>query len=156
MLRTLLGDHGERDTVLSIFNELIARNAELERRVERLSSRYKPTERVSQAQVTDPHARLLAADDELRAASGIDEGEADSADNLRTPAPRRQPRSPRPSAHHRRVDNPSSVPSAQRACPTCGGERRCIEPHVTEVIELGTGRDHRTPRRARATRVRDL
>lgn len=157
VLRTLLGDHGERDTVLSIVGELVARNAELERRVERLSSRYKPTERVSRAQLVlflqdikhrqgaapepadqaaDPHTRLLTADDELRAASGIDEGEADTADNLRTPAPRRQPRSPSPPTQLRRVDNPIAVPTAQRACPTCGGERACIEPHVTEVIEL--------------------
>jgi transposase len=28
------------------------------------------------------------------------------------------------------------VPAGQRACPRCGGERQCIEPHVTEVIEL--------------------
>jgi hypothetical protein len=28
------------------------------------------------------------------------------------------------------------VPAGQRACPKCGGDRQCVEPHVTEVIEL--------------------
>src|SRR5579862_6305966 len=79
---------------------------------------------------------LVAADDELRTASGIDEGEDDDVSNLRTPPPPRQPRSPTPPAHLRRVTNPIAVPVGQRACPTCGGERQCIEPHVTEVIEL--------------------
>lgn len=58
-----------------------------------------------------------------------------SASCARRPPPR-QPRSPTPPAHLRRVDHPIDVPAAQRACPTCGGDRQCIEPHVTEVFEL--------------------
>jgi len=41
-----------------------------------------------------------------------------------------------PPAHLRRVDHPIAVPAAHRACPRCGGDRQCDEPHVTEVIEL--------------------
>lgn len=35
-----------------------------------------------------------------------------------------------------RVDNPIPVPDAERACPKCGGERKCIGHDVTEVIDL--------------------
>jgi hypothetical protein len=34
VLRTLIGEHGERDTVLSIIGELVARNAELDANVD--------------------------------------------------------------------------------------------------------------------------
>lgn len=156
VLRTLLGDHQERDTVLSIVGQLVARNTDLERRVARLAGRFKPSEQVSTAQLvlfldalkrcseppvpegetTDDHAALGAADDELRTASGIDDGEDDDVTKLRTPPPPRQPRSPTPPAHIRRVDHPITVPAGQRTCPKCGADRQCIEPHVTEVIEL--------------------
>jgi transposase len=156
VLRTLLGDHQERDAVLSIVGQLVARNADLERRAARLAARFKSSEQVSTAQLvlfldalkrrpeppapegeaTDDYAALVAADEELRTASGIGEGEDDDVTKLRTPPPPRQPRSPTPPAHLRRVANPIAVPAGQRACPRCGGERQCIEPHVTEVIEL--------------------
>jgi hypothetical protein len=130
--------------VLSIVGQLVARNTDLERRVARLAARFKPSEQVSTAQLvlfldalkrrpeppapegeaTDDHAALMAADDELRVASGIDEGEDDDVSKLRTPPPPRQPRSPTPPAHLRRVDHRIDVPAAQRACPTCGGLRR--------------------------------
>jgi hypothetical protein len=51
VLRTLLGDHQERDTVLSIVGELVARNTDLERRFARMAARYKPSEKVSTAQL---------------------------------------------------------------------------------------------------------
>lgn len=158
VLRTLLGDHEERDTVLSIVSKLVAHTTEIERRLARLAARFKPSEQVSRAQlvlfldalkhgegqtqrapdgeILDEHDALLAADDQLRVASGIDEGEDDDVTKLRTPPPPRQPRSPTPPAHMRRVDNPIAVPAAQRSCPKCGGDRLCVDPHVTEVIEL--------------------
>jgi transposase len=157
VLGTLLGEHQERDTVLAIVGKLVARNTDLERRIARMAARFKPSEQVSRAQlvlfldalkrgegeasvpdgeIADDHAALLAADDQLRAASGIDEGEDDDVSKLRTPPPRRQPRSPTPPAHLPRVANPIEVPAAQRACPKCGADRECIEPHITEVIEL--------------------
>ena len=156
VLRSLLSGHQERDTVLSIVGELVARNTELERRIARMAARYKPSEQVSTTQLVlfldalkrnqgepgsesaalDGHAALVAADDELRAASGIDDNEDDDVSKLRTPPPPRQPRSPVPPAHLRRVDNPIAVPTAHRACPRCGSDRQCDEPHVTEVIEL--------------------
>jgi transposase len=156
VLGALLGDHLERATVLSIVGKLVAHTTDLERRLARLAARFKPSEQVSRAQLvlfldalkrpegesaqsgeaSDERAALLAADDHLRAASGIDEDEDDDVSKLRTPPPPRQPRSPKPPAHLRRVDNPIEVPAAQRTCPKCGEDRVCVEPHVTEVIEL--------------------
>ena len=156
VLGELLGDHLERDTVLSIVGKLVAHTTDLERRLARLAARFKPTEQVSRAQLvlfldalkvsegepaqdgeaTDERSALLGADDRLRAASGIDDDEDDDVSKLRTPRPPRQPRSSTPPAHLRRVDNPIEVPAAQRTCPKCGGGRVCVEPHVTEVIEL--------------------
>jgi transposase len=156
VLRSLLRDHQERDTVLSIVGELVARNTDLERRIARMTARFKPSEQVSTAQLVlfldalnrsqgapasesaavDDDAALVAADDKLRVASGIDDSKDDDVRKLRTPPPPRQPRSPAPPAHLRRVDNPIAVPATHRACPRCGGDRQCGEPHVTEVIEL--------------------
>jgi transposase len=158
VLRKLLGDHGERDTVLSIVGKLVAHTTEIERRLARMAARFKPSEQVSRAQlvlfldalkrgegeppqasdgeVTDDRSALLAADDQLRTASGIDENEDDDVSKLRTPPPPRPPRSPKPPAHLPRVDHPIAVPAAQRACPKCGADRACVEPHITEVIEL--------------------
>src|ERR1043166_6743642 len=50
VLRTLLGDHQERDAVMASFGELVARNTELERRFAHNGTRYKPSEQVSKAQ----------------------------------------------------------------------------------------------------------
>jgi transposase len=158
VLGSLLGEHHERDTVLALVGKLVARNIDLERRVARLAARFKPSERVSKAQlvlfldaikrgegepalapdgeIADGHDAILAADDQLRAATGIDEGEDDDVSNLRTPRPPRQPRSPTPPAHLPRIDTPIEVPAGQRACPKCGAGRECVEPHITEVIEL--------------------
>jgi transposase len=157
VLRTLLGDHQERDTVLAIISKLVARTTELERRLARGDTSFKVSEKVSTAQLVlfldalkrgeggpdDDSAssepdEIEAADGQLRGASGID-NPADATDltKLRTQRPLRQPpsRSSAP-AHLRRVDNPIAVPADQRACPKCGGQRECVEPHVTEVIEL--------------------
>jgi transposase len=158
VLRKLLGDHGERDAVLSIVGKLVAHTTEIERRLARMAQRFKPSEQVSRAQLvlfldalkrgegetpqasdgesTDDRSALLAADDQLRTASGIDENEDDDVSKLRTPPPPRPPRSPKPPAHLPRVDHPIAVPAAQRACPKCGADRACVEPHITEVIEL--------------------
>jgi hypothetical protein len=128
VLRTMFGDHQERDTVLSVVGQLVARNTDLERRVARLVGRFKPSEQVSTAQ-------LVLFLDALKRRPEPPAPE-DDVSKLRTPPPPRQPRSPTPPTHLRRVDHPIDVPAAQRTCPTCGGVRQCIEPHITEVIEL--------------------
>jgi transposase len=155
VLNALLGDFAERDTVLSLVGQLVARNAELEQRLARIASRFKKSEKVSKAQLvlfldalqrgegepeTEPavSAEEDDADRDLRESSGIDEREPDEdLDRLKTRRPRRQPpsRTPAP-AHLPRVDNPIEVPADQRPCPRCGAERVCIGHDITEVIEL--------------------
>jgi hypothetical protein len=159
VLRTLLGDHQERDTALSIVGQLVARNTDLERRVARLGARFTPSEQVSTAQLvlfldalmrrpeppgpegetTDDHAALVAADDELRTTDciRIDDGEDDDVTKLRTPPPH----GPRSSGLLIRLQGPGSrsgypAPSRQhhehrRTC--------CHLEHKRVPVEHGIG-----------------
>ena len=172
-LTGLLGDIGARDAVLALVQQLVDDNAQLTanvaqlttnnaqltndvaqltRRLLRVASRFKTSEKLSRAQLLlfadalrrgeggPAQADLAAADDDLGtadrdllSAAGLDD---DQPAKRRTDPPRRQPvRGPAP-AHLRRVDNPLPVPAAERGCPDCGGARACITPEVTEVIEL--------------------
>lgn len=158
ILKALLADAKERDVVLAIVGRLVAENTQLARRLARLSSRFKKSEKISTAQLVlfldavrrgegEPEAtgdeqlapdELEDADHRLRGASGIDAPKPDDdLEKLRTGKPPRQPHS-RTSApeHLRRVDHLIAVRTAQRACPACGTERACIGHDVTEVIEL--------------------
>lgn len=137
MLRELL-DAGQRDEVLALVRQLVARNEELERK---LGGKMKSSEGVSSAQLKmlldeataagDEHRQQ--ADEKLREKSGIDE----VVGNLETDEPPRRPplRKPAP-PHLRRVANPLTVPPAERPCPKCGAERQCIGHDTTEVIDL--------------------
>ena len=159
VLGSLLGDCKGRGAVLEIVRQLVADNAQMSRRLARLASRFKSSERISVAQLVlfadalrrgeggAGSADLLrlpddvdAADERLRGASGLDDATADAdEDNLRkrrTNEPPPQPRRTPAPEHLRRVDNPIVVPADERACPRCGVERTCIDHEVTEVIEL--------------------
>jgi len=140
VLRTLLAD-GHSEAVLELVEKLVARNDELERLLAQVRSAGKRNEGVSSAQLLlmldglAPEAvqGLEAANQKLRSASGIDEKQ----DEEETAEPKRQPPLRRPLPENlRRIDNPISVPDAERPCPKCGGERKCIGHDVTEVIEL--------------------
>ncbi len=153
VVRTLLADN-DGEAILEIVGKLVAENAEMSRRLARIASRFKKSEKVGRAQLVlfldalqrgegepeteegDGPDELDEADAKLRAASAVDDKKDDDLAKLTTRPPR-QPanRAPAP-AHLRRVDNPLLVPAAQRACPTCGAERTCIGHDVTEVIEL--------------------
>jgi len=158
VLRTLLGDHEERDAVLNIVGKLVARTTDLERQLARTAARFKVSEKVSTAQLVlfadalrreeaTPEAErgasgdeVVDADERLRDASGLDDADADDKGDLakrRIEPPPRQPRARTVApAHLRRIDNPIEVPADQRACPKCGSERACTEPHITEVIDV--------------------
>jgi transposase len=155
VLSTLLPAFDERDTVLAIVETLVAENAEMTRRLARIASRMKKSEKVSKAQLVlfldalgrgegEPETEEAGepdevdhADEKLRTASGIDDEKADDElAALTTRVPRQPPVRRPPPEHLPRVDNPIAVPPAQRACPTCGRERVCIGHDVTEVIEL--------------------
>ncbi len=153
VLEALLGDFAERAAVLAIVGKLVADNTQLARRLARLSG-FKKSEKLSTAQLVlfldalgrgevespgaDAESRgadaLADADRRLRETSGID---APPPEQPQTGKPPPQPHARTPAPEHlRRVDNLIAVPTAQRACPTCGTERVCIGHDVTEVIEL--------------------
>lgn len=142
VLRELLAE-GRSDEVLGLVAKLLARNGELERKLAEALARGHKNEGVSAAQLllmldglaAAPAAELEAADRELRQASGIDEQQDEGAgDESR---PKRQPplRRPLPPGL-RRVPNPIPVPAAERPCPRCKTERKCIGHDLTEVIDL--------------------
>lgn len=132
---------GDTDAVIALVRKLVARNAELERRLADAMSRGHKNEGVSTAQLlllldqlgAAPVPELDAANHQLRQASGIDEQEEETeAQATRKQPPLRRPLPP----SLRRVPNPIPVPAAERPCPRCGRERECIGHDVTEVIDL--------------------
>lgn len=157
VVKTLRAEN-DWDAVLALVGKLVADNNDMARRLARIASRFKKSEKVGKAQLVlfldalqrgegEPEHEADAspddlddADRKLRDASGIDDKGSDADDDLsklRTRKPPRQPanRTVAP-PHLRRVDNPILVPADQRACPTCGTERACIGHDVSEVIEL--------------------
>lgn len=150
VLRELLTERRDSD-VLALVSKLMVRNSELERRLMQMLSRGHKNEGVSTAQLrlfldalaatgvdaSDEGAPDLGdANDKLRGASGIDAATESAAEKPAKQPPLRKP----PSEKLPRVDNPITVPAAERACPVCGLERTCIGHDVTEVIELEPAR----------------
>ena len=142
VLRELLAE-GRGDEVVALVAKLVARNSELERKLADMLSRGRKNEGVSAAQLllmledlaAAPVEDLDAANRKLRQASGIDE-KKDGAAETETPKKKQPPlRRPLPPGL-RRVENPIPVPEAERRCPKCGAERKCIGHDVTEVIDL--------------------
>ncbi len=141
VLQALLAG-GDTEAVIALVRKLVARNAELERRLADAMSRGHKNEGVSTAQLlllfdqlgAAPASELDAANRQLRQASGIDERQAAEPE---TEPPRKQPplRRPLPPGL-RRVPNPIPVPAEERLCPRCGRERTCIGHDETEVIDL--------------------
>lgn len=139
MLRELLLE-GRTDEALAVVEKLVQRNAELERQLQAAKTKDRKNEGVSSAQLrllldglpANTDGDRAAADERLRRSSGIDEKE-DAEKEQRE----RRPRGRRPlPTNLRRIDNPIPVPAEQRACPSCGSERTCIDHEVTEVIDL--------------------
>jgi len=140
VLRSLLGDHPNADSALTIVSRLVARNAQLERLLALSKSRSgNASERVTSEQLDIfLHVLRAHADGDLKEASEALEKTADeNAGRPPREKPARQPpvRKP-PPQRLRRVDNPIPVPAAERLCPVCKTERRCITHETTEVIEL--------------------
>jgi transposase len=137
VLRELLAA-GQSEEVVALVKQLVARNAELERK---LGAKGRNNEGVSSAQLlmlldevkASGDEQRQKADEQLRTASGIDEKLA----NLETEEPPKRPplRKPAP-PHLRRIQNALTVPPEERPCPKCGAERKCIGHDVTEVVEL--------------------
>lgn len=141
MLRALLAE-GKSEQVVRLVAQILSRNAELEKR---LAKRRLPGEGSNDSEgVSTEQLELLlhALKDEANAA--IHEANeklkqvSKGPDKPQAPAkPPRQPAVRRPPAPNlRRVPNPIAVPDAERACPTCGKDRKCKGHDVTQVIEL--------------------
>ncbi len=137
MLRELLLA-GQGEEVVTLVKQLLARNAELERK---LGARGQTNEGVSSAQLlmlldevkASADEKRVKADGELRAASGID----DKMANLETKEPPKRPSLRKPAPPNlQRIGNPLPVPGAERPCAQCGVERTCIGHDVTEVVDL--------------------
>lgn len=155
VLRQMLGEHEHSGQVLSIFEQLIARNSELELQLNELMSRRNKGERISTAQLllflerlqdgspvgdsesaSNPCAPDIdEANSRLRAASGVDDRCSDVESKPIKPPPQPSVRKPFPD-HLRREPQVLAVPESERACPVCGGERECIGHDVTELAEL--------------------
>ncbi|MGH3905628.1 MAG: IS66 family transposase [Pseudonocardiaceae bacterium] len=156
VLREMLGEYEHSRQVLAIFEQLVARNSELELQLSELLSRRNKGEGVSTAQLllflerlqgggaaasdAEPGSNPCTPDVEeangrLRAASGIDARCSDGEPKPVKPPPQPSVRKPFPE-HLKRVPDVIAVPEAERACPVCGGERECIGHDVTELAEL--------------------
>lgn len=129
---------GQNDAILELVRKLLARNGDLERRVAELVAKRGKNEGISTTQLLllleDVPAALdddrQAADDALRRAAPL-------TPKTKSPPRARQPRLRKPPPSNlRRIDNPIAVPEDQRACPSCGAERKCIGHDTTEVIDL--------------------
>lgn len=140
VVRELLAK-GQAEEVLAVVARLVARNAELERRLAEATSRARKNEGISSAQLlllldglaAANEDALKSADEQLREASGIDA----KRDEEPTTREVKRPRAKNPFPNHlRRVENVIPVPEAERRCPKCGAERKCIGHDVSEVVEL--------------------
>lgn len=123
VLRELLAA-GQSEEVIALVKQLVARNAELERK---LGGKMKNNEGVSSAQLLMLLDEVTAsgdeqrqqADERLRESSGIDEKLA----NLETEEPPRRPSLRKPAPPHlRRIQNALTVPPEERPCPNCGAD----------------------------------
>lgn len=138
VLRELLaGGHDEE--ALAVIAKLVARNEELEKLLALARLAKNRGEHISKEQLDlflgklreQAAGELADADRSLEAAAQKNGGRPEKTKPPRQPALRRPPPANLP-----RVENPISVPPEERACPTCGKERKCVGHETTPVIEL--------------------
>ena len=138
MLKELLAERRDGE-VLELVTQLVNRNAELELLLAKMREAKNRGERVSAEQLDlflnklreQSEGELAEANRSLEETAKQNGGRPEREKPPKQPAVRRQPP---PGA--RRVDNPIAVPPAERACPICGRERKCIYHETTPVIEL--------------------
>jgi transposase len=139
IVRKLL-DERRDEQVVRLVAQLLARNGELEKRLaKRRLGADNESEGITSAQLEmflaalkeEANAALQEANEKLqKAAKSPEKPEA-------PPKPPKQPSVRRPIPDHlRRVENIIEVPQAERPCPFCGKDRKCIGHDVTLVIEL--------------------
>lgn len=129
----------ETEKIIELFAKLALRNQALEMQLAKLRVGNK-SERVCREQL-DLFLQAIVdaavagdigkANEDLATATKT----ADSAPEATKP-PAQPTRRPRIPAGLRHVPNDIPIPQADRACPKCGAERRCIHHEVTHVIDL--------------------
>jgi transposase len=132
-------DEGRRAEVLALVGELATRNADLEKAIAAMRAAKNRGEHISPDQLeifleqlrVEQNADLALANESLTAAADANGGRQE------VPKPAKQPSVRRPPPPGlRRIDNEIKVPAAERACPICSAERRCVFHETTEVIDL--------------------
>ncbi len=140
VLRELLAGAAHQREVIELFRKLVTRNEELELLLAKLRAGKNRGEHLSAAQLDFFLAELqkqstpevqAEANRQLEQAAAQHGGRPETTKPPKQPAVRR-----RPPPELRRVANPIPVPAAERACPSCGKERRCVFHETTEVIDL--------------------
>lgn len=138
VLRELLGE-GRNDEVLLVVSKLLERNKELELLVDKMRAAKNRGEQVSSAQLDLflEKLREQSVGELQQANEDLEQAVLDNGGRPYRPDPPKQPPVRRPAPPGlRRVDNPIAVPDAERPCPVCGSERKCIGHESTEVIDL--------------------
>ena len=138
VLRALL-TQGHDTEVIALFTKLVARNQELELLLGKLRESKNRGERISQAQLdmflekvkAESNTTLAMANQKLEQAADEHGGREEHTKPPKQPALRRPP-----PPGLRRVENPILVPKEERACPSCGAERKCVLHETTEIIDL--------------------
>jgi transposase len=161
VVSALLPEFDDRDAVLEVVRKLAAENEDMMRRLARIASRFKKSEKVGKAQLvlfldalqrgegepeteTDDEGgpdEIDEADAKLRMASGADDLSRDDELAALKTRRKRQPVVPlTETSHLPHVPNPLAVPPEQRPCPKCGADRVCIGHDVTRVIDYIPGK----------------
>ncbi len=140
VLRELLAGAAHEMEILALFRKLVTRNQELELLLGKMCERHNRGEHLSAAQLdffleqlqkqSTPELQA-EANRQLEEAAKEHGGRPEKTKPPKQPAVRR-----RPSPELRRVENPIPVPAEERACPSCGKQRRCVFHETTEVIDL--------------------
>ena len=143
VLRSLLAQ-GDSDAVIALVSKLLATHTkQLRALIESARHRSTKNEGVDNAKLLElftelakmPELSTTKADEQLKGHVGDPTPDGPKHGPVKRP-PRRRPIPP----HLPRVPNDIVVPSAERACPVCGGMRVCIGHEVTEVIDIEPAR----------------
>lgn len=137
-------DEGHHAELLALVDKLVAKNEELERLIASARTLRNRAETVSSEQlrlILDELAAMpidgnsesgkAEADEKLAEAAKKHGGREEKTKPPKQPALRRPP-----PPNLRRVDNPITVPEAERRCPKCLAMRKCVDHETTEVIDL--------------------
>jgi transposase len=142
VLRELLA-RGDNDGVIDLVTKLMATHED------QLRSMFEKARKQSTKNEGTSSAQLTFLIDEMKkmAATSTDEATTNLAAVAPVPAPTKQRYGPKPPPPRRRplpnlphVDNEIKVPTAERPCPICGRDRKCIGHETTHVIDIEPAR----------------